>query len=197
MSGTWDEHARDWDDNPDVRAYADKAFASLKEHTGPAIGANRYGRVLDFGCGTGLLSEKLAPVAGQIVAIDTSSAMIDVLKSKSIENVIALCVDIDAPSTVNLPALGQPFDLIVASSALAFVPDYRTIVGNLVPLLREGGLFVQWDWLKSGDGGFGLTSAEISAACKDAGLADTRVLEAFVMEGMGDAMTVLMGVGTR
>lgn len=56
----WDDYASGWDQREEVRAYADAAFESLRRQCDelgfPLAGA----RVCDFGCGTGLLSEKLA-----------------------------------------------------------------------------------------------------------------------------------------
>ena len=79
----WDEHAAGWDDNEAVRAYADAAHASLVSAVAAAgielAGAN----VCDFGCGTGLLTERLVAAGCRHVdAVDTSSAMRAVLAAK-------------------------------------------------------------------------------------------------------------------
>lgn len=198
MSETWDEHAGEWDSNPDVRAYADKAFASLLTVADLTGKGRRYERMLDFGCGTGLLSERLAPHVDEIVAIDTSPKMIAVLRSKDIGNVKALCADIDAPETRKLPEFKQPFDMIVASSALTFVPDYDATVRNLAGHLRGGGLLVQWDWLKTeGADDFGLTPQQISNAFETAGLDVISVGDGFRMDAGGQELVALMGAARR
>jgi len=43
-------------------------------------------KVLDFGCGTGLLSFFLQPYVGEITGIDTSKGMIEVFDKKIKEN---------------------------------------------------------------------------------------------------------------
>ena len=45
-----------------------------------------------------------------------------------------------------LPFVQPVFDLIVASSVCAFVPDYQQTLSDLQLLLKEDGVFVQWDW---------------------------------------------------
>ena len=57
MAKSWDEYAADWDNEPSALLYADKAFESLQQ-----IVDIQDLRVLDFGCGTGLLSQKLSPL---------------------------------------------------------------------------------------------------------------------------------------
>ena len=55
MSDSWDDYAIEWDANPSVIEYSNKAFNSLCKFV------NLQGlSVLDFGCGTGLLAEKVA-----------------------------------------------------------------------------------------------------------------------------------------
>ena len=68
----WDEYAADWDDDPDVRAYAAAAFQSLIDVL-DSQGAHLEGAVVcDFGCGSGLLTEHLAGPARRVDAVDTS-----------------------------------------------------------------------------------------------------------------------------
>jgi SAM-dependent methyltransferase len=82
MNINWDEHADGWDENPNVRKYADHAFASLID----AIDCEGL-RIFDFGCGTGLLTEKIARNAAAVVALDPAPKMLDVLARKTLTNV--------------------------------------------------------------------------------------------------------------
>ena len=65
VSESWDQYAAEWDTNPAVILYAQKAYETLTGVVDP-VGLD----VLDFGCGTGLLTEKIAAVANRIVALD-------------------------------------------------------------------------------------------------------------------------------
>ena len=115
MSDSWDDYASDWDQNADARSFADLVFRSLIEHVDVRRLAWRRRRILDFGCGTGLLTEKLAPLAREVIAIDTSPAMVDVLQQKDIGNVSPICADIDDPAVHSSSPWFGEFDLIVAS----------------------------------------------------------------------------------
>ncbi|UWQ54694.1 class I SAM-dependent DNA methyltransferase [Leisingera caerulea] len=197
MSDDWNDYADGWDGNSDVRTYATRAFAALDTDTGITGGGWQDKRVLDFGCGTGLLSEKLAPHVKEVVAADTSDRMIAVLQGKALPNVRALHADIlDGSGQDAGEGLGG-FDLICASSVCGFLPDYKSAVAALAKRLNSGGLFVQWDWLASEEGGSGLTEQQVRDALRGAGLGSIRVAHAFTMDAGGQSMPVLMGSGLR
>ena len=138
----WDDFADQWDSNPSAKKYANNAFEELNK----VVKLNKA-MVLDFGCGTGLLSEKLSSYADQVVALDGSLKMIEQLKQKSISNVTPIA-DFLSPELIdNEPQLGREFDLITASSVCAFLPDYKATLKLLRSLLKPRGFFIQWDWL--------------------------------------------------
>jgi len=189
----WDEFAPGWDSNDDVRTYAAMAFDSWNRKVGPMVGDLPNCRALDFGCGTGLMTEKLAPICGQVLAVDTSAKMLDVLRQKisdmDISNVTAMKVAVNATTVRENPDLASKFDLIVASSVCSFLPDYETTLCNLVSVLNPGGLFVQWDWLAD------MSVDRIRSAFEFAGLVDAGIEEAFTMDTGDESMTVVMGIG--
>lgn len=195
MSNDWNDYADGWDGNSDVRTYAARAFAALDEYAGITGGGWQDKRVLDFGCGTGLLSEKLAPHVQEVVAADTSDRMIAVLEEKALPNVRALHLDILESSGQGGGEGLSGFDLICASSVCGFLPDYKSAVAALAGRLNSGGLFVQWDWLASEEGGSGLTEQQVRDALRGAGLGSIQVAHAFTMGAGGQAMPVLMGAG--
>ena len=194
MPESWDEHAESWDQDESVRLYADRAFASLIEHVGVRDSRWKNARVLDFGCGTGLLTEKLAPLVGEVVATDTSPKMIDVLRRKEISNVITICADIIEGCGPRSEVRLSNFDLIVASSVCNFLPDYEMAVQALSRALGPTGYFVQWDWLSASDDGFGLTVDSVHNAFKGARLRSIHVGRAFDVTIGGEEMPVVMGV---
>ena len=195
MSEDWDELAKNWDRADGIQFYAEQAFSSLVRHVDLCGKKWKSRRVLDFGCGTGLLTEKMAPLVGEILAIDTSQNMIDVLRGKEIQNVTAICADIDDPS-VSSATWCSGFDLIVASSVCGFLPSYEATLAVLSRTLSATGLFVQWDWLSSGDDESGLTMDGISNAFTRANLKCVHIGTAFEMPFGDEKMPVLMGVAS-
>ncbi|OBY26245.1 class I SAM-dependent DNA methyltransferase [Leisingera sp. JC1] len=195
MSSDWNDYADGWDGNSDVRLYADRAFAALDAYAGITGGGWQDKRVLDFGCGTGLLSGKLAPHVQEVAAVDTSERMIAVLAGKALPNVRALHTDILDGNGAGEGLTG--FDLICASSVCSFLPDYPGAVAQLAGLLNSGGMFVQWDWLARDAGASGLTLQQVREGLHLAGLGGIRVEQVFDMGGGGQAMPVLMGTASR
>ena len=190
----WDEWADGWDDDPAARAYAAAAFDSLRTML------ERFERgldglvVCDFGCGTGLLTERLVDTAASIDAVDTSPAMLAALQAK---------IDHHGWTTVrpstDLPDGAGGHDLVVCSSVLSFVDDYPTVVSQLVDLLAPGGVFVQWDWEldPADDEPHGLSREAIRSALDAAGLVDVHVDTAFAVPFGEMTMRPLIGAGHR
>jgi len=191
-SDEWDDHAVGWDANKDVRIFAEKAFESLRAKIAPLMPNLADVRILDFGCGTGLLSEKLAPLCRHIVAVDTSTRMIDVLRRKvkdqGIENITPLLAALNAAAVSQRPELTDKFDLIVASSVCNFLPDYEATLRDFSLMMKPGGCFVQWDWLTD------MPIGRIRGAYAVAGLTIIIAEEAFVMEMGDEPMPVAMGL---
>lgn len=191
---TWDEFAAGWDDQPGVREYAQAALDSLVDVADASDVRIAGSRACDFGCGTGLLTEHLVGMCDHVDAVDSSPAMLDVVRAK-IERNGWDNVDV----LEELPASGGRYDLIVCSSVCAFVDDYPATARRLVSSMTPGGLLVQWDWEldPDDDDPFGLTRVEIRSALDAAGLEAVRVDTAFEVLVDGDAMRPLMGSGRR
>ncbi len=195
MSEDWDELAKNWDRGEDVQLFARQAFAALISYVNVYGNGWKSKRVLDFGCGTGLLAERLAPLVGEVVALDTSQEMIDVLRGKRIRNVTAICADIDDPS-VHSADRCSGFDLIVASSVCGFLSSYESTLDVLSRTLSATGFFVQWDWLSSGDDETGMTVERVSNAFTRANLRCIHIGTAFEIPFGDERMPVLMGVAS-
>ncbi len=188
MSDSWDEYAFDWDANKDAKAYAENAFETLSD----VVNFNNI-NILDFGCGTGLLTEKLSPVANQIVALDSSQKMIDVLNDKKLINVSTLSTFLSKESIRTNHLLHDKFDLIVASSVCSFLPNYESTLILLKSLLTKNGIFVQWDWLAQEEGSrTGLTNRRVQSALESAGFNTVNLTQPFSLESSKGSMDVLM-----
>ncbi|GAB2648593.1 class I SAM-dependent DNA methyltransferase [Vibrio panuliri] len=142
MAINWDEHAEHWDTDEATSIFAEEAYSSLIKTF------NIKGKhVLDFGCGTGLLSQKMSPEAKDIVALDYSEAMIEQLDNKALPNVEAVVDTLTRGLVAIHPAFRNQFDLVVASSVCGFLTNYVDTCDIVYSLLEEGGHFIHWDWL--------------------------------------------------
>ena len=192
VGNEWDACAPSWDDDPAARAYAAAAFSSLLDLVRRDAIALDGARVLDFGCGTGLLTELLFDAGAIVDAVDTSDAMLAVLRSKTRLHESRRLV-----TSTGLPAPDQRFRVAVCSSVCSFLVDYPESVAEIVARLEPGGLFVQWDWERSPGDDHGLTRDEIVAALETAGLVDIEVGVGFEIDADGQRLAPLMGHGRR
>jgi 2-polyprenyl-3-methyl-5-hydroxy-6-metoxy-1,4-benzoquinol methylase len=191
LSNEWDEYAENWDVDPSVEQYAKNAFSELLD----SININGL-TVLDFGCGTGALTQLMSPSVESIVAIDPSSEMIKLLDKKALNNVTSICDYLSSELVQNFPELENKFDLIVASSVCGFLPDYEMTLSLLKSLLKKDGLFVQWDWLSEDDSsGMGLSEKRVKQAFLASGFVSIKVNSPFIMNSSKGNMPVLMAIG--
>ncbi|WP_411736982.1 class I SAM-dependent DNA methyltransferase [Pseudoalteromonas tetraodonis] len=191
MSNEWDEYAENWDVDPSVEQYAKNAFSELLD----SININGL-TVLDFGCGTGALTQLMSPSVESIVAIDPSSEMIKLLDKKALNNVTSICDYLSSELVKTSPELENKFDLIVASSVCGFLPDYEMTLSLLKSLLKKDGLFVQWDWLSEDDSsGMGLSEKRVKQAFAASGFVSIKVNSPFIMNSSKGNMPVLMAIG--
>jgi len=99
-------------------------------------------RVLDVGCGGGLLAEALAQRGARVSAIDMAPAMIEVARLHAHESHAS--IDYQLASAEQLAAR-QPasFDLITCMELIEHVPDPAALLAAMAALLRAGGqLFI-------------------------------------------------------
>jgi 2-polyprenyl-6-hydroxyphenyl methylase / 3-demethylubiquinone-9 3-methyltransferase len=99
-------------------------------------------RVLDVGCGGGLLAEALARAGAQLTGIDLAPGMIEVARLHAAES--ALAIDYRVSSAEALAGSDvAPFDAVTCMEMLEHVPDPAASVATLARLVRPGGaLFV-------------------------------------------------------
>jgi 2-polyprenyl-3-methyl-5-hydroxy-6-metoxy-1,4-benzoquinol methylase len=191
LSNEWDAYAENWNVDPTVEEYAKNAFSALLEN----ININDL-TVLDFGCGTGALTQLMSPTVKSIMAIDPSSEMIKHLDQKALKNVSSISDYLSKELIKNSPTLENKFDLIVASSVCGFLSDYEETLSLLKSLLKEGGVFVQWDWFSNDDSSdMGLSEKRVKQAFVANGFVNTRVNSPFIMSSSKGNMPVLMAIG--
>lgn len=193
MANEWDEYAANWEKDQATGQFSQSVFSELEK----LINLEDV-RVLDFGCGTGLLSQKLSPLVKDIVAIDGSEAMVEELDKKELPNVEPVVDLLSRGLAAQHPAFRRQFDLVVASSVCGFLPNFQDSVSLIYTLLEDDGLFVHWDWLVEDESAhYGLSVQKIENVLSAAGFDDVQVSVPFEIDAGKGAQKVVMGVGRR
>ena len=193
MAINWDECANTWDSDTVALAYAEDAFSSLikvVDLTGK--------HVLDFGCGTGLLSQKISPSVKDIVALDNSEAMIEQLDRKGLDNVEPV-VDMLTRGLVAIhPAFRNQFDLVVASSVCGLIPNYVDVSDIIYTLLEKGGQFIHWDWLASDESEIQtMTPERVERVLTGVGFSEVNISTPFEVTTETGTFKVLMAIAIK
>ena len=165
--------------------------------------ANRFGRdpraarplaglrILDIGCGGGLLCEPMARLGADVVGADASETNIEVAKLHAAEAKVD--VDYRATTAEALAAAGEEFDVILNMEVVEHVSDMPFFVGVCAEMVKPGGIMfvatinrtfkalalaivgaeIVLRWLPRGTHQFGklVRPDELEKALRDAGMA--------------------------
>jgi 2-polyprenyl-6-hydroxyphenyl methylase/3-demethylubiquinone-9 3-methyltransferase len=95
-------------------------------------------RVLDVGCGGGLLAESLARAGATVTAIDLAPSMVDTARMHALDSGLTIDYRVDsAESLVNAHA--GKFDVLTCMEMLEHVPDPAATLAVFGRLVRAGG----------------------------------------------------------
>jgi 2-polyprenyl-6-hydroxyphenyl methylase/3-demethylubiquinone-9 3-methyltransferase len=97
-------------------------------------------RVVDIGCGGGILSEPLARMGASVVGIDPAPENVEAARLHAAEN--SLLIDYRATTAEALATTGERFDLVLAMEVVEHVADRGLFLMACADLLRPGGLLV-------------------------------------------------------
>jgi 2-polyprenyl-6-hydroxyphenyl methylase/3-demethylubiquinone-9 3-methyltransferase len=104
--------------------------------------AHAQARILDAGCGTGVLAFLAARRARSVIGFDASPEMIALAEAKK-RNDGCDNVSFHIASLENLASLQQHrFDLILCSSVLEYIDDYWDAIDALAAHLAPGGVMI-------------------------------------------------------
>jgi SAM-dependent methyltransferase len=100
--------------------------------------------VLDYGCGTGILSVQLLSYFNRVVGLDISEDLLKIAESikPNQGNIQFQCIEGN-----HIPLDDESFDLVIARESLCFLKDQtiETIVGEIYRILRKNGIFLWLD----------------------------------------------------
>lgn len=125
-----------WDPDGEFRPLHDLNPARLDYIEARAGLAGR--RVLDVGCGGGLLAEGMARRGARVTGIDLAPGALEVAKLHALETGITVDYrQIEVESLAN--AEPDSYDLVTCLEMLEHVPDPPSVVAALARLVRPGG----------------------------------------------------------
>ncbi|MEA2759862.1 MAG: 2-polyprenyl-6-hydroxyphenyl methylase / 3-demethylubiquinone-9 3-methyltransferase [Methylobacteriaceae bacterium] len=97
-------------------------------------------RILDIGCGGGILCEPLARMGAEMTGIDPAPGNIDIARAHAAPQSLAVNYRTDTAET--LVAEGASFDAVLAMEVIEHVPNQAAFVATAAALVRPGGLLI-------------------------------------------------------
>jgi 2-polyprenyl-6-hydroxyphenyl methylase/3-demethylubiquinone-9 3-methyltransferase len=95
-------------------------------------------RILDIGCGGGILAEPLARLGAAVVGVDPSESNIAVARRHADQS--QLTIDYRSSSAEVLQAGGEAFDVVLAMEVVEHVTDLKLFIDTATALVKSGGL---------------------------------------------------------
>jgi 2-polyprenyl-6-hydroxyphenyl methylase/3-demethylubiquinone-9 3-methyltransferase len=126
--------------NPVRLGYIKQAACRHFERDGKRLDALAGLRILDIGCGGGILSEPLARLGAAVVGADPAEANIEAARLHAEENGVS--VDYRATTAEALADAGERFDVVLAMEVVEHVADIGLFVKRCAEMVKPGGLMV-------------------------------------------------------
>lgn len=97
-------------------------------------------RILDIGCGGGLLSEPMCRLGAEVVGVDPAPGNIEIARLHAAEG--GLRIDYRAATAEDLAAAGETFDVVLAMEVVEHVADVGAFLATCASMVRPGGILV-------------------------------------------------------
>lgn len=176
-TNSFDDKAATWDDDPAKVARAKDVADGIRA----AIPLDGSTRLLEYGAGTGLVTQALRDAVGPVTLADTSAGMRDVIQQKidggALTDARVWSVDLATEA-----APDEQFDLVVTVMTLHHIHDLQPVLARFATLLVRGGHLCIAD-LERDDGSFhgvdfgghhGFDRAALTDDLRSAGFDDIR-----------------------
>ncbi|RQW64881.1 class I SAM-dependent DNA methyltransferase [Vibrio viridaestus] len=193
MANDWDALATQWESDDVNIEFVDRAYELLDKTV------NIEGKhILDFGCGTGLMTEFLAMKAKSIVALDGSELMIEELDKKDLSNVEPVVDFLTRGLVAQHPAFRKQFDIVVASSVCGYLDNLSEAVEIIYSLLDKGGYFIHWDWINDDEyRSEGVSTIQMQDELIQAGFSRVKMSHTYRLKTAKGGKSVMMGVAVK
>jgi 2-polyprenyl-6-hydroxyphenyl methylase / 3-demethylubiquinone-9 3-methyltransferase len=126
--------------NPVRLAFIKETACRQFGRDGKALDALAGLRVLDIGCGAGILSEPLARLGAQVVGADPAAANIAAAKLHAEE--AGLTIDYRATTAAALAQAAERFDIVLAMEVVEHVADLRSFVRQCAEMVKPSGIMI-------------------------------------------------------
>lgn len=197
---SFDERAATWDDPAKV-----ERARRVADAIATATGSSTATTLLEYGAGTGLVTEAMGDRVGPAVLADTSAGMRAEIEAKVLDGRLSngtrvLDLDLDAPGT-RLP--DERFDLVVTVLTLHHVEDPDRVLRRFTELTSPGGHVCVVD-LDTEDGSFhgegfgghnGFDRDEVAGLLRRAGLVEVAVSDCGVVARDDGDYPMFLAVG--
>jgi 2-polyprenyl-6-hydroxyphenyl methylase/3-demethylubiquinone-9 3-methyltransferase len=131
----------DWWDPGGKQAALHRINPLRFEYFSSKLGEIKGKRVLDVGCGGGVLSETFASAGVKVTGIDLSSPAVEVAKEHAKEK--GLEIEYRVIELSKLVSKGaEPYDAVILSEVLEHTDDLPGLVMDACKLLKDGGVFL-------------------------------------------------------
>ena len=130
----WDQHARDWTCLQEAR------HRPLRRALLGALGPLAGVRLLDVGCGVGLLIREAAERGAWVAGVDTADELLEVARWALPD------ADLRVGVPERLPYDNGRFDVATACNTLCYAVDVPAAVHELIRVVRPGGRVAVGDW---------------------------------------------------
>jgi 2-polyprenyl-6-hydroxyphenyl methylase/3-demethylubiquinone-9 3-methyltransferase len=97
-------------------------------------------RILDIGCGGGILSEPLARLGAEVLGADPARANIEAARLHAAEG--GLAIDYRVTTAETLADAGERFDMVLAMEVVEHVADVPLFVKRCAEMVKPGGMMV-------------------------------------------------------
>ncbi|MBN2871139.1 MAG: methyltransferase domain-containing protein [Campylobacterales bacterium] len=199
MTERFNHAAAEWDKGDTRQQIAQAVFQTITSR----VALLNHMDILDFGCGTGLLSFKIAPLVRSVTGVDLSEKMLEQLEAKNTDSlrVTPLCRDI-----MKEP-LDKTFHGIVSSMAMHHVEDLPGLFKTFRSCLKKDG-FVALADLEAEDGTFhthgndgvhhfGFEREKLRTIIEDAGFGNVRFHHAHTVVQESGAYPIFVVTATK
>ena len=126
--------------NPVRLGYIRDQTAARFDRDAKQLGCLKGLRLLDIGCGGGILSEPLARLGASMVGADPSGTNIEAAKLHAAQS--GLQIDYRQTTAEDLSAAGERFDVVLAMEVVEHVADVNLFVESCAAMVKPGGLMI-------------------------------------------------------